>query len=131
MALAATTAVLASCGAGERTFDAEAFVTEANEHGAGLVLGPTLRSSREDADVRDLSLTEPDGGSAGGEEAHAGGSLTVLEDGDAALAEHERCETSASLICFRAANVVMIFEGSLAPADHSRLVDALRAMVSD
>jgi hypothetical protein len=123
--------VVASCGNGEPTFDPEGFVREANAHGAGLVLGSSLPSSREDAEVRELSLDESEDHATSADQPHGGGSLTVMRDSDEAVAEWERCESSASLICFRAANVVLIFEGSLTPADHARIEQALRALASD
>jgi len=121
--------VLAGCGASEGTFTAEQFVAEANARGAGLVLGPPLETDRAETTIYELSLEESDNGAAGGE-THGGGSLTVLPDAEAGLAEYERCETSASLICFRAANVAVIFDGNIAPDEISRLKQALRAMAS-
>jgi hypothetical protein len=124
--------LVAWSGCGERTFEAEEFVAEANGHDAGLVLGPPLSSSREDAELRTLSFAGTGAAPApAAGDVHGGGSLTVLGDDEEALAEYERCESSVSLICFRAANVVLIFEGDLAPADLRRVERALRALASE
>ena len=55
----------------------------------------------------------------------------MTADSNAALAEYRRCEAAVSLICFRAANAVLIFEGALAPADVARVEAALRALASE
>jgi hypothetical protein len=120
---------LASCG-GERTFSAEEFIEEANSHHAGLVLAEPLDSLREGVEVYELQFAG--GGSPsesdGPVDAHGGGTLAITEDSDAGAAEFERCEAAASLICFRAANAALYFEGALAPADLARVEDAIRAM---
>jgi hypothetical protein len=131
MAAVLVVSLAGGCGDEEPTFDAEGFVAEANEHDAGLVLGAPLPSSRDDAEVRELSFIGTGAAPGGGGDVHGGGSLTVLPDPDEAHAEWQRCESSASLICFRGANVVLIFEGSLAPADLARVERALRALASD
>ena len=69
-------------------------------------------------------------GDGGGEPEHGGGSLRVTDSTQAAEEEHARCEGAASLLCFRAANVVVILEDDVHPAGLARLTDALRAMES-
>jgi hypothetical protein len=128
-AFALAIVTLAACG--ERSFEAEQFVEEANSHGAGLELGEPLISTEPEVEVYALRVAEEEAERAEEEHAHGGGSLTVMEDGDAALAKYERCEAAATLLCYRAANVVVAFENSLPTDDRSRLDDAVRALGSD
>jgi hypothetical protein len=134
-AIFATAGALAGCGSDPTTFTAEEFVAEMNERGAGLVLGEPLLSAGGAGEVYELELAESGATGATGPEGvegeHVGASVTVLEDPDAGLAEYERCESAATLLCFRVANVVMIFEGALLPADLERLESAVRAMESE
>jgi len=131
MALAAL--ALAACGDGERTFSAQELVDEANANDAGLELGDALETSREGAEVSEVTFVEA--GEAHDDEIaqheHGGGTLTITTDAEAGLAEYERCESAATLLCFRASNAVLFFEASLDPADRTRLEDALRAMASE
>lgn len=126
-------AALAACGDDERTFSAEELVEEANANGAGLELGDALETSREGAEVREVTFVEagePHDAETAQHE-HGGGTLTITTDTEAGLAEYERCESAATLLCFRASNAVLFFESSLDPADRARLEDALRAMASE
>ena len=126
-------AALAACGEGERTFSAQGLVEEANANGAGLELGEALETSREGAEVTAVTFVEagePHDDEIAQHE-HGGGTLTITTDADAGLAEYERCEAAATLLCFRASNAVLFFEASLDPADRTRLEDALRAMASE
>ena len=127
-------ALSSGCGGGERTFTAEEFVEEANRNGTSLELGRPLPAVGEDQ-IYAVRLDEPGpergmGPATGETEEQGGGSLRLT--GSAASAEegHARCERAASLICFRAANVVLIFEPGVEPAELTRLADAIRAMES-
>ena len=131
-ALAAAIFALTGCG-GEREFSAEELVEEANSNGAGLVLGEPLESTRENAEIRTLTF-EDAGADDEGEEpghAHGGGTLTIAADADAGLAEYERCERAVSLVCFRASNAVILFDGGIEPEHRAALEGALRAMASE
>jgi hypothetical protein len=57
--------------------------------------------------------------------------LTVTEDSETGLAEYQQCEAAATLLCYRAANVVAIFEDTLPPEDRSRLDAAVSSLGSD
>jgi hypothetical protein len=59
---------------------------------------------------------------------HAAGSLTITEGDDEAVAEYERCESAASLVCFRAANAVLILEDTVPNQDLARIEAAISAM---
>jgi hypothetical protein len=131
LALAALAA--AGCGQGERVFSAPELIEQVNANGAGLELGESLETAREGAEVREVAFVEPgeprDDETAQHE--HGGGTLTITTDAEAGLAEYERCESAATLLCFRASNVVLVFEADLDPADRTRLEGALRAMASE
>jgi hypothetical protein len=120
--------VLSGCGDDESGFTAEQFVAAMNERGASLALGPELRSAREDAQVYALALT---GSSEGRVEEHGGGSLTVTPSAEDGYAEYERCRQAASLLCYRADNIVLILEGEAGPAELAALSNALRAIAEE
>jgi hypothetical protein len=115
--------LLAGCGGGE-TFSAGDLVSQLNDHGAGLALGEQLPSTREGIELYGLRFSNQVAGDA---EA-SGGSLTITADSDAGAAEYQRCQSAGSLICFRADNAVITFEGELPAADRSRLAAALRSL---
>ena len=132
-ALALFGLALAACGSGERTFSAEEFVEEANAHGASLELGEPLSTSESDDELYSLTIEEP----ASHEDAeavpeigheHGGGSLRVTDSVEDAEAEVERCEQAVSLFCYRAANIVLIFEQDAEPEALSEVAGALRAL---
>ena len=131
-ALLSALVAIAACGS-ERTFSADAFVEEANSHGAGLTLGAQLETARgEGTELHTVELEEPAAEPrARAAHAHAGGTLTIMPDSAAAAAEFDRCEQAASLICFRAANAVLFFEDALEPEQQARIATALRAMAAE
>jgi len=125
VAASIATVVLTASACGETTFDAPGFIEEANSNGAELRLGDELLVTAEDREVFAVELAEP--GEPGAEEGdgHGGGSLTVTADADAALAELERCEGAVSLLCYRAANVVIAFEDVIPPEELERFEAAI------
>jgi hypothetical protein len=131
--LALAALVAAGCGQGERVFSAPELIEEANANGAGLELGDALETSREGAEVREVTFVEAEEprDNETAQHEHGGGTLTITTDAEAGLAEYERCESAATLLCFRASNVVLFFEAGLDPADRTRLEHALRAMASE
>jgi hypothetical protein len=125
-ALAVATA--GGCGGDERSFTAPEFVAEANRKGAALELGAPLTVTEGDDELYGVSVAgrsrEPH--AEGGE--HSGGSLRITDGADTAEDEYARCESTASLICYRAANVVLIFEPGVRAADLARVGAAIRAV---
>ncbi len=107
---------VAACG-GERTFEAEEFVEEANQLGAGLELGERLSSTEGGGEVVAVELA------SSATQVHGGGSLVIVDDVEAAQAEFTRCESAAILTCYRAANVVLRLE-EIAPEQRSQLDEA-------
>ena len=131
-ALLAAALALPACG-DEKTFDAEEFVKEANEAGAGFELGEPLSTTDEGAELYALRIVEA--GSAtqpapGKPELHGGGSLKVTESAEAAKKEFERCEEAVSLVCYRAANIAVYFE-AITPEQQSRVGQAFEAIGED
>ena len=122
-------AAAGGCGEGERTFTAPEFVAEANRHGAALELGAQLTVAAGDDRVYGIAIdgAADDGHAQEGAE-HGGGSLRVTDDADAAVDEHARCESAASLICYRAANVVLILEPGTSASDLARVDRAIRRL---
>lgn len=122
---------MAGCGAHE--FDAQEFVEEANANGAGLELGEPLLSTREDVEIRAVEIAPA---SATGEVerpggAHTGGSLIVASSVEAGEEEYERCEGAVTIVCYRAANVVLAVEGDPGSAELVGVDGAIRALASD
>jgi hypothetical protein len=116
------TFALAACG--DDTFTAADLVAELNEHGAALELGEALPTSREGIEIYSLEFAQHELGEHGGH-----GSLTITPDDESGLAEYERCR-AGGLVCFRAANAVLLFEDEVEPADRARLEAALGALES-
>jgi hypothetical protein len=129
LATFAAATLAAGCGDGERTFTAPEFVAEANRNGAALELGAPLTVAAGDDEVYGIAIASRGGnGRAEATGEHGGGSLRVTDDDAAAADEHARCESAASLICYRAANVVLIFEPGTAARDLARVEAAIRGM---
>ncbi len=112
-------ATVAGCGGGERTFDAAELAEELNGAGAELVLGPVLTTNPDGLDVISVFVADP-----ASEGDLGAGTMVLLDDADVARAEFARCETTASLFCYRAANGVLRFE-ELLPAGQAQLEAAL------
>ena len=122
--------LLAGCSDDDESlFTAEQFVNAVNQRGASLALGPELRSTREDAEVYALALTSS--AESGEVEEHGGGSLTVMPSADEGFAEWKRCDRAASLLCFRADNIVLILEGAASDTELAALTYALSAIADE
>lgn len=121
-------AALAVAGCGSTTFTAEEMVAEINRHGGQIELGPPLPAQGDEIKIYSLRLT---GDAETPEDVHAAGTLLIAGGDETALAEYHRCEGSASLVCFRAANAVLVFEGAVPQTDLARVGHAIRAMASD
>ena len=91
-------------------FDARGFVEEVNSEGVNLTLGDPLISSQEGQEVYAVEL-EPLADLPAEQHRHSGGSLSVFKDEAGADEEIESCRASADLLCYRAANVVVVLEG--------------------
>ena len=94
--LAAAALVLQGCGE-EQTYEADEFVDAVNEEGVNLRLGEPLISATEGQRVYAVSL-EPLAKLPGEHDARP-------DD------EMEDCRASADLLCYQAANVVVVLQG--------------------
>lgn len=105
----------------ERTLSADEFVGDVNEQGVGLTLGEPLYTEDESKELYAVTLEPLEAEKAGGGEGehgeeeehgheHGGGSLAVYESTAAAEDGMKTCRASADLLCYRAANVVVILE---------------------
>lgn len=119
-------ALVAGCGS--QSFSAEEVVAEINDRGGALELGEPLGESEGGIELHSLAFSST---ASVSQDVHAGGSLLIAGDDDAALAEFRRCEAAASLVCFRAANAVLMFEDTVPNADLTRLGGAIQALASD
>jgi hypothetical protein len=123
---------LLAAGCGEREFEPDEFVDAANAEGAGLVLGDSLTSITEDVEVFAISFAEENRPEPGGEHEHGGGgSLIVTADADSAREEFERCQSTVTLTCYRAANVVLYFDAPPEDEHVARVDAAIRALADE
>lgn len=133
-ALLASGMSIAACGGSEeRVFDAQELVTEIDEQGAGVALGPVMTTTPDGAEVYAITFTEQSEGVGAPIEqtptGAGGGTMLIAADTDAARDEFERCEQTGSLTCFRAANAILRFE-QLEGADQARLSTALESIAT-
>jgi hypothetical protein len=130
---------IAACGSSEPTFTAQEFVDELEARGATLELGQELSTDDPDAELYAVEIRESAGHEAAEERAaeeehghtHSGGSLRVTESESAAEDELQRCEGAVTLLCYRAANVVLVFEQEADPEFLAELTVAISALGSE
>lgn len=102
-----------------------------NENGAALELGEALTDDQEEIDVYEVSLAQLDAPQgAGGEHSERGASLVLAANTETAIDEYDRCESAVSLICYRAANAVLILDDD-DPATLARIEAAIRGLESE
>jgi hypothetical protein len=128
LAAAAAALVLAGCGSAE--FTAEELIEAVNEHGAALTLGEPLAEGEDEGgvEIHSLKFISASGAAA---DVHASGSLLIAAGEEEALTEYHRCEQGASLVCYRAANAVLMFDDTVPYLDLERVENAIRAIGSD
>jgi hypothetical protein len=103
----------AGCGGGP-TFTAAEFVDRINDEGVAIRLGQQLPSSGDAEYIYTVILPPlpgqppPAPGTEGGP--GASGSLYVFDDTGSAEDELTACRGSGGLLCFRAANIVVLLE---------------------
>jgi hypothetical protein len=107
-------ALLVGVGCGsDHTFTADEFADEVNAEGVEMRLGRQLHSG-EGKDLYEMTLPALPGTPppAPGTEGERGGSgtLYVFDDVDGAEEELAACRNSGGLVCYRASNVVVLFE---------------------
>jgi hypothetical protein len=111
------TVAVAGCGS-EQTFTASEFAEEVNEQGIEIRVGRQLQST-EGNELHEITLPRlpgpPPPAPGEHEEEHAGkkgvpGTLYVFDDADAAEEQIAACRSSGGLVCYRAENVIVLFE---------------------
>ena len=127
MTVAAAALLLGSCGE-EKSFTAEEFVDAVNDEGVALQLGEELFTDEEGKRVYAVEL-EPLAQLPGEVAGHSGGSISVYDDAADADSQLESCKGSADLLCYQAANVVVVLEGGGIEAQ--QLGIAIRRLESD
>jgi hypothetical protein len=125
-------ALAAGCGSEqEPRYTAESFVVAANRHDAGITLGEPLLTDRPDVSLRSIRFQGTGAAQANtARDVHGAGTLAVMPSDEAAVTEYERCRR-AGLICYRAANVSVLFSGQVVDADLTRLESALEALAAE
>jgi hypothetical protein len=103
---------IGGCGDGGKTFTAQEFIDAVKAEGVELRLGDELVT---DEQAKELYAVELDPvaelpGEAGADE-HTAGSLSVYDDTGGADDEIENCRAAADLLCYQAANIVVVLEG--------------------
>jgi hypothetical protein len=125
-----TIAAAITAGCGEREFTAAELVDAVNEHGAQLVLGEQVTTNDAGEPVYTVRSTATGNPNPQLEGGGGQGALVVADDAGSAADEFDRCETTADLTCFRAANVVLRFSALDAP-DRARISGAVSALASE
>jgi hypothetical protein len=129
------TVAVAGCG-GEQTFAASEFAEKVNEEGVEMRLGRQLQSG-EGNELHEITLPRlpglPPPAPGEHEEERAGekgvpGTLYVFDDADAAEEQTAACRSSGGLVCYRAGNVVVLFEE--AGIETQRLAVAMQRLES-
>jgi hypothetical protein len=128
-AAAVAASLLAGCGGG-KTFTAPEFVDEVKGEGVSIQLGEQLPESGPSDQVYTVTLTPlpgkppPAPGDEDGPE--TSGSLYVYDGTGGADDEMEACRGSGGLLCYQAANVVVVLESNSIEAE--RLGVAIRKL---
>jgi hypothetical protein len=128
--LAAVTLVLwlAACG-GEKTFSSDEFVDAMHDNGVELEVGQRLFSDDAGKEVYDVSL-EPLPGAPSPKQGALEtphGAMTIHDDVSGADDQLRSCEEAGDeLLCFQAANVVVVMEGGGLEA--ARLAAAMKKL---
>jgi hypothetical protein len=135
-ALAAVAAVaIAGCGTSEKTFTASEFIDQVDEQGVALELGRQLPAGGGADEIYAITLPRlpgeprpPSGEEGGGRGPN--GTLYVYGDEGGAGDELDACRASAGLLCFRAANIVVVLDEDTGGIQAQRLGLAIRRLAS-
>jgi len=127
----AVVCLLASGCGGDDNFTAGGFVERVNDEGVQMRLGPQL-SSADGKSLYTVRLIPLPGQPPPAPGEHEGspdrGTLYVFDGSDGARQQLQACRGSGGLACYRANNVVVIFESS--SLESERLGVAIRKMAN-
>ena len=130
-ALASISVIATGCGSGQ-TFTASEFVDRISAQGVSIQLGRKLPSGGDADEVFAVSLPPlpgepaPPRGSEGSP--GAGGSLYVYSDSGGAENELVACRGSGGLLCFQAANVIVVLDDEGSALEARRLGVAIKRL---
>ncbi len=121
----------AGCGGEGKTFSAEEFAAEMNESGVEMTLGQELFTDQEGKEVVEVELEPLPGAPTPKEGAleNPHGSMSVHDEVSGADEQFRNCDQTADLLCYQAANVVIVLEGGGLEAD--RLAAAMQKLEED
>jgi hypothetical protein len=129
--LALAAALVIGCGS-EPTLTASEFVDRINAEGVSIELGRRLASSGGTEELYAVTLPPLPGERpppAGSEAAPgASGSLYLFGDTGGAEDQLKACQASAGLLCFRAANIVVILDEESSRLEAQRLAVAMKRL---
>jgi hypothetical protein len=129
--LALAAALLTGCG-GEPTLTASEFTDRINAEGVSIELGQQLSTSGGAEELYAVRLPpvpgEPKPPAGSEAEPGASGSLYVFDDTGGAEDQLEACQASAGLLCYRAANIVVVLDEESSPIEARRLGVAIRRL---
>jgi hypothetical protein len=124
--------LVAGCGGGGQTFTASEFVDRINAEGVSVELGRQLPSGGNAKELHAVKLPPLPGehAPAPGSEGDGGASGTLYVFGDSGGAEDqlEACRGSGGLLCFRAANIVVILDDEDSGLEAQRLAVAMKRL---
>ena len=125
---------LAGCGTSEKTFTASGFVDQVNEQGVSLELGRQLPTGSDADSVYAVTLPrlpgEPRAPDTEGSGRDPIGTLYVYGDPGGAGDRLDACRASGGLLCFRAANIVVVFDQEVGAISAQRLGVAIERLGS-
>jgi hypothetical protein len=131
LAVVAAAQLLAGCGS-EPAFDASEFVDRINAEGVSIELGRQLPSSGNAKELYAVKLPPlpgepaPAKGSEG--DGGAGGTIYVFGDTGGAEDQFDACRGSGGLLCFQAANIVVVLDDEGSPLEAKRLAVAMKRL---
>jgi hypothetical protein len=126
----AAAALSPGCGGAGQALTASEFVDRINAEGVSIELERKLPSGENAKEIYAVTLPPLRGEPrpAPGAEGGAGGSLYVFDDTSRAEDQIAACHRSGGLICFRAANVVVVLDNAGSGLEAQRLAVAIRRL---
>jgi hypothetical protein len=131
LALIVACLLMAGCGDGQ-TFTASEFVDRINAEGVSIELGRQLQSGGNAKELYAVTLPPlpgepaPSRGSEGGR--GASGTLYVFGDTGGADDQLDGCRGSGGLLCYRAANIVVVLDDEGGGLEAQRLAVAMKRL---
>jgi hypothetical protein len=126
--------LLAGCGSSSQTFTASQFVDRISAQGVAIELGRQLSSGRNAKELYAVSLPplpgEPPPAKGTEGDRGASGTLYVFGDTGAADDQIDACRGSGGLLCFQAANIVVVLDDEGSGLEAQRLAVAVKRLAN-